>query len=171
MRKPLTVVLFPVLLIAACGKLPEPTGPEAKAAPKGTLYGKELSDAKPMKISEVVARVDELEGKQVKVEGLVTGVCAKRGCWFKMASDKEFQSMQFKVTDGVIIFPMSAKGKYAVAEGTVEKMVLSLEATQKYLAHKAEEAGEEFDPKSVTEPMTIIRLQGTGAVISDRKQP
>jgi len=175
----LPVALLCTVFVTACGKPSETDGcgeqaiqdSAEKSTPKGTVYGEDLSDAKRMKISEIVARVDELVGQKVKVEGLVTGVCAKRGCWFNMASDTEFQSMQFKVTDGVIVFPMSAKGKYAIAEGTVQKMVLSLEQTRKFLAHKAEEASEKFDPASVTEAMTIIRLQGLGAVISDSKQP
>ena len=171
MRKLLGVALLCTVFATACGKTSETDGSADAAAVTGILYGEELSDAKSMKISDVVARVDELEGQKVKVEGLVTDVCAKRGCWLTIASDKEFQSIQIKVTDGVIVFPMSAKGKYAVAEGTVQKMAMSLEETRKYLAHKAEEAGEEFDPASVTEAMTVIRLKGLGALISDSKHP
>jgi len=157
------LLLLPIVFLA-CG---DSASTETK--PEGTVYGDGVSTIETIKISELVAKADELEGKTVRVEGLVTGVCAKRGCWFKMASDKEFESLTIKVTDGVIVFPMSMKGKHAVAEGVVQKIPLSLESTRKFLAHQAEEAGEEFDPASVTEPMTMIRIAGTGAVV--RNQP
>ncbi len=57
------------------------------------------------------------------------------------------------------------KGKYAVAEGIVQKLPLDLEQTRAFLKHKAEEAGETFDPATVTEPMTIVRLKCTGDVV------
>jgi len=163
MRAMRKLLLIPILLVA-CG--------EAKLDSKpieGTVYGDGVNAKETMKVSEVVAKADELEGKTVRIEGMVTGVCAKRGCWFKMASDKEFESITFKVTDGVIVFPMSMKGKYAVAEGVVQKIPLDLETTRNFMAHQAEEAGEKFDPETVTEPMTIVRLGGTGAVV--RAQP
>ena len=47
------------------------------------------------------------------IEGLVVEVCKARGCWMQLASDKEFQTMKIKVKDGVMVFPMSAKGKTA----------------------------------------------------------
>jgi hypothetical protein len=140
----------------------------ASEAP-GTVYGEGVQGAPAVRVSELFARMDEFEGKQVRVEGPVTDVCAKRGCWFKMASDKDFQTLTFKVTDGVIVFPMSMKGKYAVAEGVVQKIPLDLERTRRYLAHQAEEQGETFDPAQVTEPITLVRLQGIGAVVRDKK--
>ena len=161
------LVLIPLILMA-CGE-PAANKPTESGELKGTVYGDGVKATETLKISELVAKADELEGKSVRVEGLVTGVCAKRGCWFQMASDKEFESITFKVVDGVMVFPMSMKGKYAVAEGVVQKTPLDLEQTRAFLAHKAEEAGEKFDPESVTEPLTIIQLKGTGAVV--RAQP
>jgi len=161
------LLLLPLILLA-CGEPAAPSGAKP-AGDEGTVYGDGVKATGTLKISEVIARADELEGQTVRVEGLVTGVCAKRGCWFQMASDKEFESITFKVVDGEMVFPMSMKGKYAVAEGVVQKLPLSLEQTRAFLQHKAEEAGETFDPATVSEPMTIVRLKGTGAVV--RPQP
>jgi hypothetical protein len=41
------------------------------------------------------------------------------GCWLALGSDKESQVLRFKVEDGVIVFPMTAKGKKAKVEGIV----------------------------------------------------
>jgi len=128
-------------------------------------YGKALSAAQPVKLSELIASPDKYVGKVVKVEGLVTDVCAKRGCWMMIAGDKEFQTIRIKVDDGVIVFPMEAKGKKAVAEGTFTKIDLSKEQALEYQKHMAEEQKRPFDPKSVTGGMTIYQVKGLGATI------
>jgi hypothetical protein len=86
-----------------------------------------------------------------------------------MAGEAPGQKMRFKVRDGEMVFPMDAKGKFAVAEGVVAVQQLSLEETRQYLEYQAREYGSGVDPASVTEPMTIVRLDGTGAQIRDSK--
>lgn len=135
----------------------------------GTVYGEPLADVETVAIADLYARIDEFEGKPVRVEGLVTDVCAKRGCWIKLAGDDAPQPVTFKVVDGVMVFPMSAAGKTAVADGTARKIELSLEKTREYLGHLAEESGDEFDPASVTEPMTMVKLEGIGARVLDKQ--
>ncbi len=67
--------------------------------------------------------------------------------------------------DGVIVFPMEAKGKKAVAEGTFTKIDLSKEQALEYQKHMAEEQKRPFDPKSVTGGMAVYQLKGQGATI------
>ena len=137
------------------------------AAPAfAATYGKGVSDATPVKVSEMIASPDKYVGKVVKVEGTVTEVCAKRGCWMLIAGDKEFQTIRFKVDDGVIVIPMDAKGKKAAVEGTFSKVEMSKEQSLEYQKHLAEENKKPFDPKSVTGPTTLFSLKGTGAVIN-----
>ncbi|MHC4548596.1 MAG: DUF4920 domain-containing protein [Planctomycetota bacterium] len=156
--------LLIAVALGGCGE-----GAPAAPQPEGTVYGAGVGDAPPVAISRLCDRIDEFEGRRVQVEGLITDVCPKRGCWIKLASDREYEDVTFKVTDGVIVFPLSAKGKYAVAEGVARKVELSLERTRDYLAHLAEEKEEAFDPASVTEPLTFVRLDGLGAVVRDRR--
>ncbi|GEM_PF-471802 len=149
--------------------------PAAEKAPKkaaelsGKVYGAGVTAPESVNIGDLKSRVDEFVGKRVRVEGLVADVCPMRGCWFNMAGEKPGESLRFKVRDGVMVFPMSAKGKYAVAEGVVRKIPLNLEQTKRVLAHEAEEKGEQFDPTTVTEAITLVRLDGVGAVIRDNK--
>jgi hypothetical protein len=65
----------------------------------------------------------------------------------------------------VIVFPKEARGRRAVAEGVVTKTVLTLEETVARLQGQAEEQGDAFDPETVTEPLTLYEIEGTGAVI------
>ena len=153
MRRVQLAVILIVLLIA--------TG--LSLASEGTDYGEGLTGKKTIKISKLLSEPDPHVGETVRVKGVVTGVCEKRGCWMSLASDVEFEELRIKVDDGVIVFPMSAKGKKAIAEGVFTKIEMSLEQTVAYKQHHAEEHGEEFDAASVTEPMTYYQIKATGA--------
>lgn len=128
-------------------------------------YGKELTLKETVKISDIVNNAPAYLGKTVLVEGQIVEVCAKRGCWMELAGDEAFQKIKIKVEDGEIIFPVTAKGKTAQAEGVVESIELSKEQALKYFEHQAEEKGTTFDPSSVTGPVTLYQIRGAGAVI------
>lgn len=151
----------------AQGEASPAQGEAAASEPEGKLYGEKLQGESVVTIAEVMDDPKAYEGKVVRVQGMVTDVCTMRGCWFEMAGDRPGMKMRFKVRDGDMVFPPSAKGKQAVAEGTVTVRTLSLEDTRKFEAHMAQDAGKEFDPASVTEPMVVIQLDGRGAVIAD----
>ena len=68
-------------------------------------YGKALTLKKTTKISEILAHPEKFNGKKVLVEGKIVDVCSKAGCWIKIAGEKESDVIQFKVDDGVIVFP------------------------------------------------------------------
>ena len=89
---------------------------------EGELYGKPLTGTDTVKISALMADPDKYVGQTVRVEGIITGVCEKRGCWMTLASDREFEDLRIKVDDGVIVFPLDAKGKRAVAEGRADAL-------------------------------------------------
>ncbi|MBI5607785.1 MAG: DUF4920 domain-containing protein [Deltaproteobacteria bacterium] len=148
-------------------KLAAEHGPELALA--GDKFGQGVTLSETVSIDALLANPDAYAGKRVRVEGEVEDVCRMRGCWFAMKGEKPGQTMKFKVTDGVMTFPVSAIGKWAVAEGQVRKMPLTLEQTIKVKEHEALEQGQAFDPASVKEAMTLVRLDGLGAVIRDKK--
>jgi hypothetical protein len=128
--------------------------------------GVKLTDSMP--VATLLADPKAHLGKTVRLEGQIVDVCPKRGCWMDIAGTAPGQKVRFKVTDGEMVFPVDAKGKHAVVEGVVAVNELSLEATKEYVAYQQKEYGAEKDPASVTEPMVIVRLDGTGASIRDR---
>ena len=133
----------------------------------GEKYGAGVTLTETVAIATILAQPDAWVGKRVRVEAEVSDVCRMRGCWMELKdADKK---MRFKVVDGQITFPVSAIGKFAVAEGTVRKIPLDLEQTKKVMAHEAEEMGKPFDPATVTAPMTLVRIDGSGAVIRDKR--
>lgn len=95
-------------------------------------------------------------GKTVRIDGVATAVCAEMGCWMAVApeGDTSGTTVRLKVEDGVIVFPMSAKGKKVSAEGVFEAVA----------AGDAKEAAGEHakqDPKASQE----YQIKTTGAII------
>ncbi|HDL18958.1 MAG TPA: DUF4920 domain-containing protein [Bacteroidetes bacterium] len=134
-------------------------------AEDGKKYGAGVTLKKATKISEILKNPKEYVGKKVMVSGTVVGVCEHKGCWIDIAGDKEFEKMKIKVKDGEIVFPLTAKGKQAMAEGIFEEINISKEQLIETKKKQAKERGTKFDPASVKGPMTIYRIKGTGAVI------
>ena len=128
-------------------------------------FGAGVTLTKVTQVSEIMANPKEYVGKKVKIKGLVVDVCAKRGCWLYVAGDKPFQKIQIKVDDGVIVFPMSARGKTAIVEGVVEKLDMTREEAIAYHKHLAEERGQKFNPALVKENEATYRIRGTGSEI------
>jgi hypothetical protein len=96
-------------------------------------------------------------GKTLRVDGIATAVCADMGCWMAVAAegDEKGATIRLKVDDGVIVFPMTAKGRKVSAEGVFEAVGNAVEAK--------EAAGEhaKHDPKASRQ----YQLKATGAII------
>jgi hypothetical protein len=158
---------------AAAPAAPTAAAAGATAAPAtataGTAYGAGVKLASSTPIADILRDPKAFAGKTVRVEGRVSDVCEKRGCWMEVASEAAGEKLRFKVNDGEIVFPLEAKGQYALAEGVVAVNELTLEASRDYAKYQAEEAGRAFDPASVTAPTRIVRLDGVGAVLRNQK--
>ena len=132
---------------------------------EGDKFGKPLTLTELTRVSELEKSPQAFVGKKVLISGTVVEVCSSRGCWLDIASDTPFEKIQVKVTDGVIVFPMSARGRIAYVEGVLEELKLSKKDALDYQRHKAKEKGVSFNPATVTGPQTIYRLRALGAVI------
>jgi len=119
-------------------------------------YGKEITLEEKTKISDILKNPVEFEGKKVLVEGTVVGVCEKRGCWIKLASDKGYGTIKIKVNDGEIVFPLEAKGKKALVEGKVYSLVTKTK-------HEHKDGDKECENESAQKK--IYQIKGLGAVI------
>jgi hypothetical protein len=128
-------------------------------------YGKPLTLKEKTPISAILKNPKAFDGKRVQVEGAIVEVCEERGCYIKIASDKEFESIRFKVEDGVIVFPLEAKGKTAVAEGVVKLSTLTKEQAMEQAKEMHKERGtmSKFDPSKFTGPVTDVQIMGDAA--------
>lgn len=143
------------------------TGSEMEALKKtdpAGLYGAPVTAEELVEIAALNETPEQFLDRPIVVEGVVSEVCPMRGCWIDLA-DETGASIRVKVKDGVIVFPLSAKGRSARVEGTLEKIELSEEDARDWMRHEAAELGREFDPASVTGPQVIWRVRGRGAEI------
>jgi hypothetical protein len=102
-------------------------------------------------------------GKTVRIDGVATAVCTHMGCWMAVAaegpdgpdSNEKGATVRLKVDDGVIVFPVTAKGRKVSAEGVFEAVGAAAESQ--------EAAGEhaKHDPKASQQ----YQLKATGAII------
>jgi hypothetical protein len=82
------------------------------------------------------------------------------GCWMALASkDAPEKTVRFKVEDGVIVFPIAAKGKTASAEGVFER----IGAADQHSKDAAKEHAEK--QASTPEFAKTYQVKATGAVI------
>lgn len=126
-------------------------------------FGKDLTIKETTSISSLLEKPEAFLNKAVKIEGSIVGVCARKGCWMTLAGDKEFQTLRIKVDDGVMVFPMTAKGKTAVVEGQLYKIVLDTKQVAEIKSHKC--ADNKKDAAAAEEGKAIYQFKPTGVVI------
>lgn len=130
---------------------------QAQASP--LVFGKPLNKSDSLQLSQLLAEPARFSGQTVTVHGVVSEVCRKKGCWLQLQTDATAPIFRLEVNDGEFVFPVSARGKTAYAQGTLQVDTLTLQQTQDYLAHRAAEQGDTFDAGAVDEPLTILRLR------------
>ncbi len=138
----------------------------ARAA-EPALYGSAVTVTEPTPIAAILDSPAEYDGRLVRVEGKVSGVCAMAGCWMEL-EDEARRRVRIKVEDGVIVFPADAVGRKAVAQGKARVETLSRERYVAWRKHLAEETGTTFDEAAVGDgPFQVVQIAGTGAAIGD----
>jgi len=111
------------------------------SAGERTSFGEGVSLESAIKITALMTNPDEYVGKVIRVDGVVTGVCKKRGCWMHVSDPESGKGIRIKVEDGAIVFPYSLMGKSVAAQGVFEAVKLTPEqaATMK-AQYEAEQA-------------------------------
>jgi hypothetical protein len=144
------LVLLVVVLAAMAGQA---AGPDT--------YGAGVSLAETTPIARVIDRPADFEGKTVRVDGTVTAVCTMMGCWMALApaDAPKGPAILIKVDDGVIVFPASARGKRATAQGVVERVGTTAEGQE-----AAREHAEQVGGAKANSPVTW-QIKATGAIV------
>lgn len=147
---------------------------EGEAEGDGIHYGAEITTDGGVALSEVLAKVkneedaadlDLGEGVMVKavatkVEGEVSEVCKKAGCWLKLATE-DGQEI-FITTNHEFFVPVDIVGKTVVVDGQAYKSVTTVDE----LRHYAEDEGQTAEEiAKITEPVTEYKLLAKGLVI------
>jgi hypothetical protein len=132
----------------------------AIAAAGGQTFGDGVRLTETTTISALYAQPEKFVGKAIRIDGVVTSVCEEMGCWMALAEKgKPDQTVRFKVEDGKVVFPISARGKNASAEGVFQR----IEKADK----EANEAAREQTAKDTKAPAfsQTYQVKATGAVV------
>ena len=116
-------------------------------------------------ISTIIKQPEMYLNKTITVQGEVAAVCQKRGCWLEIFSVEKNTKLRIKVTDGEIVFPLTAKGKMAFATGILQQKSLNKTQAQSYLKHMAEDKGQVIDVSKIEKGMILYQLNATGVSI------
>lgn len=140
----------------------------------GIHYGAEITPEGGVALSEVLSKVKNEEGATeldlgegntvkavaTKVEGEVSEVCKKAGCWLKLATE-DGQEI-FITTNHEFFVPVDIVGKTVVVDGQAYKSVTTVDE----LRHYAEDEGQSAEEiAKITEPITEYKLLAKGLVI------
>ena len=109
-------------------------------------------------IAALTTKPQEFVGKTVRIDGVATAVCAHMGCWMAVASADapDGPTVRLKVEDGVIVFPISAKGKRVSAQGVFEAVAD---------AHGQDAAGEHARHDATASKE--YQIKATGAIVKE----
>ena len=130
-------------------------GAAAVAAEEKFGAGVTLKDATP--IAKLFESPKSYVGKTVRIEGTVSAVCEEMGCWMELKDEASGKAIQLKVDDGVIVFPLAAKGKKATGEGVFEEIGAA--------DPHAMEAAKKDDTQHKAMAAMKYRIKATGAVV------
>lgn len=133
----------------------------------GKKYGAGVTLDSSSSVGELLAAPEKYVGKKVRVDGVVTAVCAKRGCWMMLTDPEREQGIRIKVEDGVIVFPMEAMGRKASAEGVFE-VVNPAGERHDHGAHAEEPGGKHScaeQEKAAKKASATYQIAGTGAIL------
>ena len=119
-----------------------------KKNPSG-IYGNLSSEGDTYNIIELISNKSIYLNKKVKVKGLIKEVCPMRGCWLEIVDENEIDKLRVKVTDGEIVFPLSAKGRNIEAEGQFSILTLNKKQAKNWKKHLAAEKGIEIDTADI----------------------
>lgn len=94
------------------------------AAGGETKYGAGVSLTEATAVKALLESPETFVGKTVRVDGVAMAVCEHMGCWLAVAPEGEpAKTVRIQVDhDGVIKFPMTAKGKQVSAQGVFEEV-------------------------------------------------
>ena len=121
-------------------------------------FGAGVAIDQPTPIADIVSNPEKFVGMTLRIDGTATAVCAHMGCWMAVSESvaEGAATVRLKVEDGVIVFPVSAKGKRAAAQGVVQRVTADSEGQSAAAEHA----------KAQGKPAPVAwQIKATGAVV------
>lgn len=114
---------------------------------------------------EFIADPEAYANQRFQTEGIIRGVCQRRGCWMELRSEENpsGENMNVKFLDYGFFVPLDSRGAYVRIEGIPAVQTLSAEEVEELLA-------EGYDPGVVREDGTaiLVRFMASGVIMWNR---
>ena len=160
--------LIALLALVACGggepaDETETETPEVETASLAAddVYraGAALSATEVVALATALEHPEDYDGKNVRIEGKIDEVCAKKGCWMILRDGDASVRVTFK--DYGFFVPTDTKvGSTVRIDANVLRETISEEMAKHY-----EEETEGGDPDAITGPQEVVSVVATGVEI------
>jgi len=161
MKYTLLIVLLGIFAFSSCKQGAKPVAVEDGK----TFYGEKITADGAITYDQLLEKLETTDSvTNVKVTGLIDGVCQAKGCWMNIVStsDKSKESMFVKFKDYGFFMPLDASGSTATMEGKAYKEETSVEE----LRHYAEDEGKSAEEiAAITEPITELKFMASGVIL------
>ena len=131
-------------------------------------YGEKIKLMNVSSLEKLFSSPTDYLNQSVLVNGEITEVCPMRGCWINVRDRNSDEEIRIKVTDGKIVFPLSAVGFSVKVQGVFSRINFTKKQAVQWKVHLAEEKGEILNPDSVEikkSDLIEYRINGLGAQI------
>lgn len=135
------------------------------AAVDTSHFGEMVDQSGAISFEEMLTQLEGKDSLEVKVTGMVEGVCQAKGCWMNIASATPgLDTMFVKFVDYGFFVPKHIAGRTVVMEGKVYREVTSVDE----LRHYAEDEGkDEAYIAAITEPKEELKFMAKGVLLLD----
>jgi len=160
-----TAIIF--MLFVSCSTTLTESERLHKKNPIG-MYGKKIDLEQFSDFGGFMSEPNEYLNENILIKGEIIDVCPMRGCWIKVKDNSSSNSIRVKVTDGLIVFPISSKGHQVDVEGEFIALNFTENQARSWKVHLAKEKGITLNPEDVQiEKSDLIeyRIVGKGAEI------
>ncbi len=125
-------IVFLMILFVACAQQEQKVDEQT--------FGAEITMTKSVSLAELYTNSAEYAGKEILVEGAITEVCQKKGCWLKMTDGQNELTVKFK--DYEFFVPKDAAQSHVKVQG-----VFAVEVDE----HIEQEAGKQKEGERAEE--------------------
>ncbi len=154
--KNISILGFCLLLFVAC----QNSTPATSQTMDGKeFFGEAFTPGKSLTANQLLSDMAGKESVPAMVEGEITAVCKKKGCWMTMAAEGE-EDIMVRFKDYGFFVPLDLTGKVLI-KGEAKEQITTVADLQ----HYAEDDGasqEEID--AITEPKRQIHFTATGVM-------
>ena len=134
------ILLIFNLVILSCSMQESESDLLSRKNPDG-FYGNKIVLEEYSSFKNLMSYSHNYLNKDVLIKGEIVEVCPMRGCWINVKDNNSDIIIRVKVTDGMIVFPLSSKSKQVDVQGKFTRLNFTEQQAKNWKVHLAAEQG------------------------------